>query len=167
MHNRLGLLLVLAFFAHAIASVAYAATIDDPKGQAVWLAVPLMLTPSWLFDMLPTITGPKSHSTWYLQTIVRYPVGFAFTSILLYIVGFVLQRFWHIGFRSAVAVGAFIGLWFGALWFMVTANHPAGYSVSWFALGIVGALLSALIYRKHEPLTLHSTGPAQKAAQAG
>lgn len=146
MRNRLGLFLVVAYFAHAIASVAFAATVDDPKGQAVWLAAPLILAPSWLFDLLPSVSGPKSYATWYLQLLVRYPTGFAFTSTAFYLAGWLLQRLWFLGLWWAVAVGGFIGLLFGALWFIATANHPGFHSVSWFALGFAGALLSALLY---------------------
>ena len=156
MRNRLGLALVLAYFAHVIASVAYAATItDDPKGQAVWLAAPIMFTPSWLFDLLPSVTGPRSYATWHLQTLVRYPVGFSFCCIVLYLTGGLFQRIWLIGRWSSAAVGASIGLAFGSLWFVVTTNHSAIHSAFWFALGPVGALLGFFLHSKHIGLKGH------------
>jgi len=92
MRNRLGLVLVPSYFGHCIAAVAYAATIGDPKGQAVWLSAPLWLTPSWLLHLMPTVSGPKSYGTWHLQTLVQFPTAFTFSSVMLYAAGALLRR---------------------------------------------------------------------------
>jgi hypothetical protein len=142
--NRLGLALVLTYYGHCIAAVAYAATISDLKGQAVWLSAPLWLTPSWLLNLMPTVSGPKSYATWHLQTLVRLPLAFTFTSVMFYASGALLQRIWVVGLRSATAVGLFLGLLLGGLWFLVT--H--GNSPLWFFLTLLGGLVSAALYVK-------------------
>lgn len=142
--NRLGLALVLLYYGHCIAAVAYAATMDDPKGQVVWLSAPLWLTPSWLLNLMPTMLGSKSNETWHLQTLVQFPMAFTFTSVTLYAGGALLQRIWAVGMRSATAIGLFLGLLLGGLWFFVThGNNPL-----WFALALLGGLASATLYAK-------------------
>jgi hypothetical protein len=145
LRNRLGLALVLTYFAHAIASVAYAATLADPKGQAAWIAAPIIFTPSFLFELLPPVTGPKSYGTWYLQMLVRYPVGFSFCSVALYLVGWLLQRICRMGLWFSGAVGAFIGLAIGCVWFVASINH-SNYATWWFALGLVGAISGVFLH---------------------
>jgi len=148
MRNRLGLALVLGYFGHCIAAVAYAAAIDDPKGQAVWLSAPLWLTPPWLFELMPTVAGPHSYETWHLQTLVRFPMAFAFSSIMLYASGALLQRVWAVGLRSAAAVGLLLGLLLGGLWFFVTHAH----NPLWLSLSLLGGLASATLYAKRRDL---------------
>ena len=144
MRNRLGLALVLVYYGHCIAAVAYGATMDDPKGQAVWLSAPLWLTPSWLLNLMPAVPGSKSYETWHQQTLVQFPMAFAFTSVVLYGGGALLQRIWAVGLRSATAVGLFLGLLLGGLWFFVThSSNPL-----WLSLALVGALASATLYAK-------------------
>ena len=148
MRNRLGLALVLLYFGHCIAAVAYAATIDDPKGQAVWLSAPLWLTPPWFLQLMPTVSGPKSSATWHLQTLVQYPTAFAFASVALYACGASLERVWAVGPRFAAAVGALLGFALGGLWFLAThAGNPL-----WFSLSPLGGLVSAGLYAKRRDL---------------
>ena len=144
MRNRLGLALVLVYYAHCVAAVAYAATIEDPKGQAVWLSAPLWLTPSWLLNLMPTVPGAKSYETWHLQTLVQFPMAFAFTSVMLFAGGALLQRIWAVGLRAATVVGLLLGLLLGGLWFFVThGNNPL-----WFSLALLGGFASATLYAK-------------------
>lgn len=144
MRNRLGLAIVLIYYAHCIAAVAYATTIADPKGQAVWLSAPLWLTPSCLLDLMPTVPDTKSYATWKLQMLVQLPMAFAFSSAMLYAAGALLQKIWAIDWRSATAVGLFLGLLLGELWFFVThGNH-----LIWLPLPLLGGLASATFYAK-------------------
>ncbi|WP_255990473.1 hypothetical protein [Chitinolyticbacter albus] len=144
MRNRLRLAIVLIYYAHCIAAVAYAATIADPKGQAVRLSAPLWLTPSCLLDLMPTVPGIKSNETWQLQTLVQLPMAFTFSSVVLYAADTLLQKIWVIDWRSATAVGLFLGLLLGGLWFFVThGNH-----LIWLTLSLLGGLASATFYAK-------------------
>ena len=75
-------------------------------------------------------------------------MAFAFTSVALYACGAFLQRIWTVGPRFAAAVGAFLGLAFGELWFLVThAGNPL-----WFSLSPLGGLLSTGLYAKRRYL---------------
>lgn len=144
MRNRLGLTLVLVYYAHCVAAVAYAATIEDPKGQAVWLSAPLWLTPSWLLNLMPTLPDTKSYETWHLQALVQFPMAFTFTSGMLYGCGALLQRIWAVGLRSATAVGLLLGLLLGGLWFFIT--H--GSNPLWLSLTLLGGFASATLHTK-------------------
>jgi len=146
--NRLGLALVLIYYGHCIAAVVYAATIDDPKGQAVWFSAPLWLTPSWLLNLMPTVPGSKSYETCHLQTLVQFPMAFAFTTAIIFAGGALLQRIWEVGLRSATAVGLVLGLLLGGLWFFVTHEH----NPMWLFLALVGAFASAALHAKRVDL---------------
>jgi len=146
--NRLGLALILVYYAHCIAATAYAATIADPKGQAVWLSAPLWLTPSWLLNVMPTVPGTSSYERWHLQTLVRFPLAFAFTSVMFYVAGAFLQRVWSVSLRSAAAVGLLLGLLLGGLWFVIThSSNPL-----WFSFALLGVFASTAIYAKNTNL---------------
>lgn len=144
MHNRLGLTLVLVYFGHCIAAVAYGATIDDPEGQAVWLSAPLWLTPPWLLQLIPTVSGPKSYAQWHLQILVQFPVAFSFTSVSLYACGALLQLIWAVGPRFAAAVGGLLGLFVGGLWFLITHTH----NPLWLSLAPLGGLVGFYAKRR-------------------
>jgi len=59
---------------------------------------------------LPSVEGSKSYASWHLQTLVRFPVGFAFSTVTLYALGALLQRLWAIGIWPATAIGFAVGL---------------------------------------------------------
>ncbi len=143
MRHHLGIFLVLLYYAHCVMAMFYAATIIDPKGQAVWLSAPLWLTPPSLLQFMPLIGGEQSHERWVLQTLIYFPAGFAFTSISLYGVGAVLQRIWELGLYFAVAVGASLGFFLGWLWFAITHEQ----NLLWFSTPLISGLISALIFR--------------------
>jgi hypothetical protein len=97
---------------------------------------------------MPTVSGPKTYAIWHLQTLVQYPMAFAFASVSLYACGALLQRIWAVGPRFAAAVGAFLGLALGGLWFLVThAGNPL-----WFSISPLGGLVSAGLYVKRRDL---------------
>jgi len=87
-------------------------------------------------------------------------VGFAFSTVTLYAFGALLQRVWAIGFWPAIAVGFSLGLSFGGLWFFLTHSQ----NPMWFSLGLLGALVSAFLFRKRSPLTFQSTGLSASGA---
>lgn len=142
--NWLGPALVLIYFGACVMSVVHAASIDDPKGQAVWLQAPLWLTPGPLLELLPSLPWPNSYDTWRLNTLLRYPAAIAFTATALFLVGSVLG---HLGSRSArlgAGVGAILGLGAAALGFFIT--HGGSYA--WFALSAIGALAGVLVHHQ-------------------
>jgi|GEM_PF-3270244 len=129
--RRLGLLLVVAYFAHAIGSVVYASTLDDAKGQAIWLAMPLLLTPTALYDLLPPLVSPDPKLTWHIALLVRYPIAMAFSATLLFWSGVLLEQLWRKSIASGIGVGVFVGTGFSLLWFFITRGH---YAYLWLAL---------------------------------
>ncbi|WP_230968849.1 hypothetical protein [Nitrogeniibacter aestuarii] len=143
MRNRLGLLLVVLYYAHCIAAMTHVATMDDAKGQAVWLSAPLWLTPPVLLDLMPDVTLTAPDTRWHLQTLVRLPVAFLFTSILMFVAGLGLTWLWKKGLGFATAVGTLLGLGVGMLWFLLTGSRDE----AWFLLSLAGGGLSALVYR--------------------
>ncbi|MCZ4306043.1 hypothetical protein O4G98_15015 [Zoogloeaceae bacterium G21618-S1] len=134
-------MLVVAYLAHAIASVVHTATMPDPKSQAVWLLMPLILTPDWLFDWLPPIAAAASGEHFLFQTVIRYPVGIAFSITVLYALGGILERIWLATFWSGVLVSVLLGLAFGLLWFWVTGANASGWMVSGVLAGGLACLL--------------------------
>lgn len=149
MRNYIGVAFVLVYFVLAIASAYHAATIaHDSKGQWIFLTLPITFTPQFLFNLLPPVADLSSGAGQNLLLLIRYPIGFSFSTIVLYLIGWVLQRIWLIGLAPSIVVGAIIGFIAGALGFSVAFMIDKYYSAVWFTLIPVGAALSFFLHSK-------------------
>lgn len=120
--SRLGSLLVAGYFAHAILSVCYGASIADPKAQAVYFTLPLLLTPEVLYSLLPNV--PVNDNASFLRSlIVCYPLAFFFSAALLLFLGRFLEKLSLRGRLWAIFVGVAIGLPVGVFWQVIDVNR--------------------------------------------